>query len=354
MSDKKQVVELYKDIAPMTSLTRWVGVSRSSLYYKNKTGKRGRKPSTVTEKTDGSVVNNHEVVNTLIHEVFGANEFNRYGYILSACELRDMGFKINPKKLYRLMQENGLLLRRIKSGPNKRQWVRWRKIKNATPLDYICMDIKYVYLHGERRHAYLLAIIDVATRYVLAWSLRYTMKHTHVIMCLDEVVRNYPTKEIMLRTDNGCQFIAIGLKKYLHDKNLTHEFTHVATPEENSYVESLFSNVERDVIGPYQFESLFDAKDVFNRYFSWYNTKRRHHGIGRVSPLEYWQTRWDCHPVRPPLAQQDFSEQDFWAKNTTSKEVEIFCPKPEGHWSCDEKDCKLNLPNQVDNKNVLN
>jgi len=354
MKLKKQVIQLFKDRVPMTSLAKWVGASRSSLYYRNKSGKRGRKPTTVTEKADGSVVSNQHVINTLVNEVYGAHEFNRYGYILSTCELRSMGFKINPKKVYRLMKESGLLLSKIKSGPSQRQWVQWRKIEGAMPLDYICMDIKHVYIHDEKRFAYLLAIIDVATRYVLSWSLRYTMKHSHVIMCLHEVVKNYPSKEIMLRTDNGSQFIANGLKEYLEDKNLTHEFTHVATPEENSYVESLFSNVEREVIKPHQFESLYDAKDVFDRYFKWYNTKRRHHGIGRVSPLEYWQTRWPCHPVRPPIAMQNFSEQDFLAKNTTSNEVEIFCQKPEGLRSWNEKGCKLNLPEQVDNKNVLN
>jgi hypothetical protein len=40
------------------------------------------------------------------------------------------------------------------------------------------------------------------------------MKHPHVIMCLDEVMSNYPTKEIILRTDNGSQFIAHGLKNF--------------------------------------------------------------------------------------------------------------------------------------------
>jgi putative transposase len=48
----------------------------------------------------------------------------------------------------------------------------------------------------------------------------------------------------MLRTDNGSQFIAHGLRNFCKNNGITQEFTHVATPEENSYVESLFSQVE--------------------------------------------------------------------------------------------------------------
>jgi transposase InsO family protein len=106
-------------------------------------------------------------------------------------------------------------------------------------------------------------------------------------MLLDGVLNNYPTKEITLRTDNGSQFIAHGLRKYLDDKPVSHEFTLVATPEENAYVESLFSNVERDMIGSFEFESIYDARDVFPRYFYYYNNRSRHHGTESLSPLTY-------------------------------------------------------------------
>lgn len=328
MKGKRQIVDSYKDSAPVSQLNKWVSMARSNYYYKVKPGKRGRKPTTCTLKKDNSVVTNTEVINTLVREVSEAGKFNHYGYLLSTYELKDLGFIINHKKVYRLMKAGGLLPERFKTDRIERQWVKWRKITNAKPLDYICMDIKYVYIHRDKRNAYLLAIIDVATRYVLGWASRYLMKHTHVIMCPDEVMDNYPSKEIILRTDNSSQFIAKGLSKYLKDKPVIHEFTHVSTPEENSYVESLFSNVERDVILRYEFESIFDSGDVFKRYFHRYNTKRRHHGIERISPLAYWNSRWESHPVRPPVAGQDFSGQDFFQKNTTPAGVEIFLKNP--------------------------
>ena len=139
------------------------------------------------------------------------------------------------------MKKHGLLREKVGISGIKREWVKYRKIVAAAPYEHICMDIKYIYIHGLRTNAYLLAIIDVATRYVLGWSLRLSMKYQDVILCLHTALSNHKSDKIMLRTDNGSQFISHGLNKYCKTSGITHEFTHVATPEENSYVESLFS-----------------------------------------------------------------------------------------------------------------
>lgn len=65
------------------------------------------KPSTHTPKTNGSMAENKQVVNTLIEDVY-ANEFIRYGYQLSTEELQELGFLINEKKVCRLMKDGWL------------------------------------------------------------------------------------------------------------------------------------------------------------------------------------------------------------------------------------------------------
>ncbi|HDP75993.1 MAG TPA: hypothetical protein ENN49_09015 [Bacteroidales bacterium] len=123
------------------------------------------------------------------------------------------------------------------------------------------MDIKYVYIHGAKRNAYLLAIIDVAT------------------------------------------------------------------PEENSYIESLLSLVEKEVIRRYQFDSLYHAREVFQRYFTWHNTQIRGHAQGRVSPEEYWNTVFHCHPVKPPAAQSgECVKSDDTAENFKNKASSLVLP----------------------------
>ena len=343
---KRQLVADYECYAARKELCQWLSISRSTCYYKPSGGKRGVKPSTHTPMLNGNLVSNQDLVNILVSDVFG-QEFNRYGYQLSNEELRAMGYIINPKKTYRLMDENGLLLEKLPRNRIPRQWVKWRTVKDAKPLEYLCMDIKYVYSHGAGRNAYLLVIIDIATRYVVGWSLRFSMKHTDVILCLHGILRGFEAKQIMLRTDNGSQFIAHGLRAFCLSNGITQEFTHVATPEENSYVESLFSLVEREVIQSYEFESLYHAKDVFERYFSWHNNHRRRHALGKKSPAEYWNTVFHLHPVKPPVALSgEFVKGDDTNKKTNNLSSLVL--------PLTNSERRLPLLNQDDNENVLN
>ncbi len=340
------IISDFEQFAAKKQLCQWLNISRSTCYYKSSGGQRGAKPSTHTQMQDGQLVPNQRVVDTLISDVF-SQEFNLYGYQLSTEELRAMGYIINPKKTYRLMRENGLLLDKLPRNRSPRQWVKWRKIQDAKPLENLCMDIKYVYIHGARRNAYLLSIIDVATRYVVGWSLRFIMKHTDVILCLHGVLQGFEAKHIMLRTDNGSQFIAHGLRNFCKNNGITHEFTHVATPEENSYVESLFSLVNREVTQQYEFESLFHAREVFGRYFNWHNTKKRRHALGKISPLDYWNKVFHLHPVKPPTALSgDFVKGDDTNKKTNNSSSLVL--------PLTNSERGLSLLNQDDSENVLN
>lgn len=342
---KKQLCDEFKHRASTKELCKWLDLSRSSSYYKPSNKKRGIKPSTHTLTLDGFMVTNEELVQVLIKNVFG-QEFNRYGYQLSNEELKSMGYIINPKKTYRLMKENGLLLEKAGKKRSSRLWVKWRKIRNVQPLEYLCMDIKYVHVKGARRNAYLLAIIDVATRFVLGWSLRFTMKHTDVVLCLHSVLQGFQAKEIMLRTDNGSQFIAHGLRKFCESNGITQESTHVATPEENSYVESLFSRIEDEVLTSYEFDNIFHAREVFKRYFLWHNNCRRRHALGKKSPLEYWNTAFHLHPVKPPSAlSEGFVKGDDTKKINNLSSLVLPLTKSERG---------LSLLNQNENENVLN
>ena len=93
--------------------------------------------------------------------------YNAYGYQSVNDELRDMGYLINKKKTYRLMDERKLLLGKVIRCSGKRNWVRYRKILATKPMEYLCLDIKYVWVQGEGRWYYLLSIMDVFSRKIL-------------------------------------------------------------------------------------------------------------------------------------------------------------------------------------------
>jgi putative transposase len=101
------------------------------------------------------------------------------------------------------------------------------------------------------------------SRKVLTHMLRFNIKKGDVIILLSLLLMEYKIENVTLRNDNGSQFIATVVRQFLKDKGVNQEFTHVATPEENAYIESLHSNVQREVVERYEFESIYHAQLIF-------------------------------------------------------------------------------------------
>jgi putative transposase len=281
-------VEKFKGKVRISRLLAWCSEHKSGWYYRQSENRPGRKPSTQTMTVTGSSVSNQEVVEA-IRKILN-EEFICYGYQKTTSELRDAGFIINPKKTYRLMAEEKLLLnKKIIPATGKREFVKVRKVNAEYPMQYLAMDIKYVYIHGEKRNVFLLTVIDICTRKVLGHVLKPSIKKHDVILLLDGVLQEYKVKGIRLRNDNGSQFIAHLVREYLKENDVVQEFTHVATPEENGHIEALHSILEREVIRRYWFDTYHYAKWKIADYYRFYNSKRRHGSIKMMSPEKYWQ-----------------------------------------------------------------
>jgi transposase InsO family protein len=240
-------------------------------------------------------VSNEQVL-TEIRSALG-REFCCYGYHNITDDLRENNYIINHKKVYRLMDENNLLLGKVIRTNGKREFVKFRKIAASYPMEYICLDIKYVWVEGEQRNCYLLTIIDVFSRKVIDQIFQKSIRKIDVINMLRRIHRIYGIKGVIVRNDNGSQFIANDVKQYLKSVEARQEFTHIATPEENSYIEAFHSIVDREVIQRFVFSDFIDAKLTFEAHMEWYNQSRKHGSIGRITP----QKKWDNYTKKKAL-----------------------------------------------------
>jgi putative transposase len=237
---------------------------------------------------DGELVENGAVVNDIEQTL--AQEFCCYGYRNMTGELKEKGWIINHKKVYRLMKEHKLLYgSRIRVMPFKRNFIRFRSLCPERPLQYLSMDIKYVHVHGTGRNALLLTIMDIYSRKVLIHMLRSNIKKGDVLVLLSLMLLEYKAEGMSLRNDNGSQFIAIAVREYLKEKRILQEFSHVATPEDNAYIEALHSNLQREVIDRFEFDSIYHAQLIIDRYYKWYNEKRRHGSLNGQAPQKVWE-----------------------------------------------------------------
>ena len=280
------IVSNYQASTPTTDLLSWVDIHKSSFYYKPSDGKRGARPSTFTIKQDGSFVDNIVVIEE-IKEIL-SQEFCCYGYHNVTAELRDKDYVINDKKVYRLMDEHNLLLGKVIRSSGKRQLVRHRKIEATRPMEYLCLDIKYVWVVGEYKNYYLLTVLDVFTRVAVEQIFQKSVRKIDVINVFRRINNKFGIKGVTIRNDNGSQFIANDVKQFLRAAEANQEFTHVATPEENSYIEAFHSIVQREVIDRYEFLSFYDARSTLAAHRDWYNNRRRH-AIIKMTPAKKWK-----------------------------------------------------------------
>jgi len=263
------------------------------FYYRRKEGKPGIKPSTHTQWGDDLITN--ELVVEIIKEVL-AQEFVRFGYKTVTKGLQQLGMTINKKKVYRLMKQNKLVLGSGIHVQGKRDFVRFRVVFPTRPMEYLCMDIKYVYIPDERRHQYLLSIMDIYSRRVMEWMLKPSIRKYQVVAMLRRIDQRYPLKGVTIRNDNGSQFLALVVRELLENLGAFQEFTHVATPEDNSYIEALHSLLEKELFQRYEYTNQYQARLLIANYYTFYNTMRPHSSIGYRSPNYVWNEYFSRHP----------------------------------------------------------
>jgi len=312
-------MKTYQEKVPVRKLCSWLKLPASVYYYKPGDGKPGVKPSTHTLKQDGVLVPNSAVIEAIKTEL--NHEFVCYGYQNMTAELKDQGFIINHKKVYRLMDTSHLLLGKVIRTKGKREFVKFRRIKADYPMQYLCLDIKYMPVQGERRYYYLLSIMDVYSRKIIGWIYQRSIRKVDVLNLFRRINNEYGIRDVIIRNDNGSQFLANDVRSYLRSVEAKQEFTHIATPEENSYIEAFHSILERELVQRFEFESFYQAKLAIERYMHFYNYKRRHGRLGRITPQKKWEQGLAARLAvkQPNMALADLSRSD----DTNEKTVEI-------------------------------
>ena len=266
-----------------------LGMNQSSYYRRPSLGKKGNKPSVFTYNKSKGMVSQDAVIAS-VKEIL-SHEFIDCGYRLMTSYLHRDGYKINHKKLYRIMKEEGLLKleNRINRSGSGRKFVKYRKVITLRPFQCIEMDIKMVWIPSVGKNAYLLSIIDVHTRRILKDYFSFSIKQNKVITFLSDLFAEYQYPEsVVIRSDNGSQFIAKSVREYLGIIGVQQEFTHVATPEENAHIEAYHGILKKEVFQRVDYRTFGEIEQILKRYVIFYNNNRLHGLLGRITPMEKW------------------------------------------------------------------
>jgi transposase InsO family protein len=251
-----------------------VGMVHSSYYRRPSFGKKGNKPSKFTYHSKNGLVAQDVVIESV--KKILSHPFIDCGYRLMTSYLTRDGYTINHKKLYRIMKEANLLKLedRIDRSGSGRKFVKFRKVKTTKPFDCLEMDIKMVWIPSAGKNAYLLSVIDVHTRKILIDLFAFSIKQTQVIGLLSELFMNYQyPNNVVIRSDNGSQFIAKNVREYLGLIGVSQEFTHIATPEENAHIEAYHGILKKEVFQRFEYRTFGEIENILKKYVLFYNNE---------------------------------------------------------------------------------
>ncbi len=211
----------------------------------------------------------------------------RYGYRRVWALLRDEGWSVNRKRVYRLWRREGLKVPRKQRkkrhlGTSANGIVRRR----AEHINHVwCYDfVKDQTTDG--RPLKFLPIVDEYTRECLAIDVARSITATDVIESLRDLfaIRGAPT---FIRSDNGPEFIARAIREWLTESGVETLFIAPGSPWENAYCESFNSRFRDELLNRELFTSLAEAGVITEDYRLAYNHQRPHSSLSYLTPAAF-------------------------------------------------------------------
>jgi putative transposase len=150
------------------------------------------------------------------------------------------------------------------------------------------MDITY--LPMRRGFIYLAAVMDWATRRVLAWRVSNTLTADFCVEAVDEAIARYGKPEIF-NTDQGTQFTSDAFTTMLHGHGVAISMDGRGCWRDNVFVERLWRSIKYEEVYLHAYQSVGAAKAGVGRYLDFYNRRRPHTALGDRTPDEAYFTQ---------------------------------------------------------------
>lgn len=212
-----------------------------------------------------------------------------YGSRQMVRQLRREGIFVGRHRVRRLMRLMGLeaiYQAPRTSKPHSEHRVYPYRLKGLAierPDHVWCADITYIPV--RRGFLYLVAIMDWATRHVLAWRLSNTMDAGFCIEALDDALSRYGKPEIF-NTDQGCQFTSFDFTGRLKDAEVTISMDGRGRCMDNIFIERLWRSLKYEAVHLHELSDGFHAERVITDWIDFYNTERPHSALGGGTPAE--------------------------------------------------------------------
>ena len=252
-----------------------VGLSRASVYYV---------PRPISA-ADLSLMRRIDELH-LAHPFMGARQLKR--------ELLKAGIDVGRCHIRTLMQRLDIQAQcpqpgTSKSAPGHKIYPYLLRQLSITRANQVwALDTTYIPM--ERGFVYLTAVVDVASRRVLAHKTATTLEAHHAVEIIEEAFARFGIPEIV-NTDQGSQFTAEEFTSVVLGRGAKLSMDGRGAWRDNVFVERLWRSVKYERVYLRAYESVSEAKVDIAGYIEWYNTERGHTSLdnNQTPDAAYWQ-----------------------------------------------------------------
>jgi len=194
---------------------------------------------------------------------------------------------VNKKRVQRLMQVSGICAVYPKpntSKANKEHAVYPYLLRNLViaTINHVWMtDITYLKLNGK--FVYLVALIDVYSRFIVGWYLSFELDTESCLHALNIAVKTYG-KPIIINSDQGCQFTSHTWISMLIDFEINISMDGIGRCIDNIYIERFWRTIKYEAIYLNEYNNYNELYCGARDYINFYNTIRPHQSLGYKTP----------------------------------------------------------------------
>lgn len=218
-----------------------------------------------------------------------------YGYRRVHAALRRQGWKINHKRILRLMRVDNLLCVR------RRKFILTTDSKHGLPIypnlaeelaltsinQLWVADITYIRLQLE--FVYLAVLLDAFSRRCIGWALRRSLEAALVLEALRmALTQRRPRPGLVHHSDRGVQYASQDYTAQLEQHGIRISMSRVATPYDNAQAESFIKTLKYEEVYRAEYCNLEQARASIQEFLEkTYNQERLHSALGYRPPLEF-------------------------------------------------------------------
>ncbi len=167
-------------------------------------------------------------------------------------------------------------------------------------------DITYIPV--QRGFLYLVAVMDWATRRVLAWRLSNTLDARFCVEALTEALERYGRPQLF-NTDQGSQFTSLAFTATLQDAGVAISMDGRGRCMDNIFIKRLWRSLKYEAVYLHELTDGFAAQRVIALWMAFYNTQRPHSALAGSTPAEAYERGMLLEMLaKPPLPAQPEQE----------------------------------------------